>query len=93
MELHKGSGAPAGGLVLAPGASPASGSSSRQPATHTAADSLAEVDGSEHLSMSDDDDEGPLCAGLIPTCLDGTAAALPDPLALLPTADLLHFAF
>jgi hypothetical protein len=62
-------------------------------------DSAAHVPGGEasgHMSLSDDEDEVPLCDRLGLPCLDGGMGApdmAPEALALMPTTDLLNFAF
>lgn len=92
MELMKSTGG--GAALVQPKLSSGSGSVSRQPATNDVAAA------SEHaMSGSSSDEEGgaPLCAPLLATAgtlgTDGASSALPDPLALMPTADLLSFAF
>lgn len=86
----------AGGVVtmpLPPALAPRGSSGSVAPRAPSADDCYD--DGSEHVSVSDEEDE--LCdpilmdtMGVGMVGLGGTAA---DPLALLPTADMLHFNF
>lgn len=76
-----------GTTTTQPKASSGSGSVSRQPAT---------ADASERaLTGTSSEGAAPLCAPLLATAatLDGASSALPDPLALMPTAELMSFAF
>jgi len=81
MELGKCSGA---AVPPAPAAAPKASSAS---VSRSAAASLG-CDGSEHGSGHEE--EGGLCHPLMPAGMGGVAL---DPLALMPTADLLSFAF
>lgn len=81
MELSKSTGAP---LPPAPAAAPKASSAS----VSRSAEASLGADGSEHASGHDED--GGLCHPLMPA---GMGVVALDPLAMMPTADLLSFAF
>ncbi len=92
MELNKCSGGGSAGTAPAMFPNPSSGSISR----HGSAAHAPGAEASGHMSLSDDEDEVPLCGGLDLPGLDGGMGAPdmgPAALGLMPTADLLAFAF